>query len=408
MISRRQLVLWFVAALAALTLLVLVLISQHKTARTRWASFLAGDPHEGARLFQRKGCARCHGESGVGGPLGPALGLERIPKASLNQLVTAMWNHAPRMWERMRAENIPYPNLSQEEVAHLFAYLYTLRYVEEPGDTEHGRALFRNKGCITCHALRGVGGSIGPDLSAVGGVDTPIVWTQTMWNHAPVMEGVMKRFGLAWPKFESGEMNDLLAYVRTICGGPRREFQFLPADPERGWKLFQAKSCLACHAVNGEGGHTAPELGTGQPIPLTIVEFSGRMWNHSPEMWRAMRAKGISRPTFEGQEMADLIAFLSSLRYFEPVGSPQVGQRLFVARGCSQCHGARAEGTPLGPGLRGRGGNFTSVTLATALWRHGPKMYQRSQQIGRPWPTLAEKDVSDLVGFLNAPANGGR
>lgn len=403
MVTRRQLLLWVLAALAAITLLVLVLVSQHKATRTRWTTFLTGDPHEGARIFQRKGCAHCHGESGVARRLGPSLGLELTPKSSLNQLVTAMWNHAPNMWARMRTENIAYPDIDQEEMANLFAYLYTLRYIEEPGDPERGQLLFRTKGCVNCHALRGLGGHIGPDLSSVGGVDTPIIWTQTMWNHAPGMEGVMQQAGLIWPKFEGREMNDLLAYVRLVCDGSRREFELLPADPEHGWQLFQSKSCIACHEVNGKGGKIGPELGLGRRLPLSIVEFAGRMWNHSPQMWRAMKTRGIQRPSFEGREMADLIAFLSSLRYFEPGGSPQLGQKLFVERGCSHCHGASAEGTRTGPRLRGQGGNFTSVTLATALWHHGPRMYERAQELRRPWPSLLESDVSDLVIFLNTP-----
>jgi len=57
-----------------------------------------------------------------------------------------------------------------------------------------------------------------------------------MWNHAPKMEAGMQQLGAAWPKFEDGEMNDLLAYVREVCGGPRQETALLPANPDRGWK----------------------------------------------------------------------------------------------------------------------------------------------------------------------------
>ena len=79
-------------------------------------------------------------------------------------------------------------------------------------------------------------------------------------------------------------------------------------------------------------------------LPRTLTQMAGRMWNHSPEMWAAMKAKGIQRPTFEGKEMADLIAFLYSVRYFELGGSPIIGQQLFEERKCSQCHGSDAGG----------------------------------------------------------------
>jgi len=399
--SQRELLAWAMASLAALALLVGGVAQWQKDARTRWAVFLAGNPHSGRHLFQEKGCARCHAVNGVGGGLAPDLGFQRPARGSIDQLVAAMWNHAPRMWEQMRAQNVSYPVISQEEMAHLFAYLYTARYVDEPGDAVHGRRLFESKACSHCHGLYGVGGGIGPDLASVKGGDTPIVWTQAMWNHAPAMETGMQQVGLSWPKFEEREMNNLLAYIRETLGRPKREFELLPADPDRGRKLFQTKSCAVCHGANAEGSRSAPKLGPRPDAPLTIVQFAGLMWNHSPEMWRAMQARNIARPTFEDQEMADLISYLQSLRYFEPGGSAQVGETLFGQRGCADCHGRQGEGTRAGPPLRERGRTYASISLARALWQHGPRMYERAQQLGRPWPTLAESDIGDLVVFLN-------
>jgi mono/diheme cytochrome c family protein len=391
------------AALAASALLVGVLIWQHHATRTRWTTFLAGDPHAGFQLFQKKDCAHCHSVNGVGGRLAPDLGFAEPPLPSVNELVCAMWNHAPRMWSYMQAEKRAYPTLDREEMADLFAFLYTARYVDEPGDGERGHQLFKTKGCVACHALHGVGGKAGPDLSLVTGQYTPIAWTQAMWNHAPTMEAGMHQLGLPWPKFVGKEMNDLLAYIRENWGGPRREFEVLPADPDRGWKLFQSKSCIVCHSVKGEGGRLGPDLGPNRPLPASIVQFASLMWNHSPDMWRTMKAQGILRPGFEGQQMADLIAFLYSVRNSEPGGSSQLGMSLFASWGCSRCHGAHAEGTRQAPALRGRAETFNLVALAEALWRHGPKMYKKTQELGLPWPALAESEVGDLVVFLNTP-----
>jgi len=36
--------------------------------------------------------------------------------------------------------------------------------------------------------------------------------------------------------------------------------------------------------------------------------------------------------------------------------------------------------------------------------RHGPRMIDRAQELGIPWPTLKATDLGDLVSFLNAPA----
>src|ERR1019366_4988240 len=153
----------------------------------------------------------------------------------------------------------------------------------------------------------------------------------------------------------------------------------LPANPERGRKLFQSKSCIMCHSVQGKGGRRGPELGPDRQRSLTVVQLAGLAWNHSPATWRSLDARSITRPTFEGQDIADLVAFLAGLSYFDPAGSPAKGQMLFSDRGCSYCHGDRAQGTQAGPVIRGPGTSLTAITLATALWQHGPNMYRRSR-----------------------------
>ncbi len=398
----RNPLLWLVAALLALAFLAGILVWQQRHVPARAPSFLAGDPAYGGVLFESKGCLHCHAINGFGGHLAPDLGAGRSPEANLSSLVTTMWNHAPEMWKRMQKDNVVAANLSQDDVTNLFAFLYIGRYMDEPGDPARGQKLLAAKGCLRCHAVHGAGGTRGPDLATISGVDTPIAWAQTLWNHAPAMEAGIQEFGLAWPRFQGAEMNDLLAYIRQISSAPRTEFKLLPADPKRGWELFQSKSCVSCHAIEGQGGHVGPDLGGSRGAPLTMVQFAGAMWNHSPQMFQEMRARSVERPHFAAQEMADLMAFFSSLRYFEPSGSASAGRGLFTSRGCARCHGANAEGTGAGPALRGSNQHFTSVAMATALWRHGPEMYRRTQNLGLPWPKLGDHDLGDLFAFLNS------
>ncbi len=403
MTARRQLLVWVAAAVAALLFFVSVLIWQHRVVQQQWSTFLVGNPRAGAQAFQQKGCSSCHAVCGAGTKLAPDLGLERSSGSSMSQLVTEMWNHAPIMWPRIQERRMAYPQFTAEEMANLFAYLFTTCYVDESGDSARGRVLFSRKGCVRCHTIGGDGGKVGPDLKSLGPVDTPIFWAQAMWNHAPAMEAHMRQFNMTWPRFDGEEMNDLLAYIRQERGAPQREFELLPADPRRGWTLFRNKGCISCHSARGEGGTTAPELGGGRPLPPTLTQVAGQMWNHSPEMWAAMKAKGIERPTFQEKEMADLIAFLYSLRNFELGGSPLIGKDLFNERKCSQCHGADGQGGKFGPNLRKRGRLLTPINLAEALWSHGPAMYQRSKQLGLGWPSLKQGDLDHLLAFLNSP-----
>lgn len=408
MTAQRLLWVWIGVALAALLALIAVLSWRSRSSEEYWSTFLVGDPHEGTHTFREKGCSLCHAVNGVGGKVAPDLGFQRPVRSTLSQLVTEMWNHAPRMWAQMDVEHMAYPAFSTKEMANLFAYLYTARYVDEPGDSAQGRRLFTEKSCSRCHAIGGEGGKLAPDLTRLKLEDTPIFWAQAMWNHAPAMETHMRQLSLEWPRFEGSEMNDLLAFIRQERAGPRREFDLLPADPKRGWSLFQKKGCINCHAIQGEGGTTAPDLGTGRPLAPTLTQVAAQMWDHSPAMWAQMKAKGIERPTFAGQEMADLIAFLYSVHYFQMAGSPLVGRELFTSHACSRCHGEEGQGGELGPRLRGTGKFLTPVTFAKALWAHGPRMYQRAQQLGVTWPDLKESDLGHLLAFLNSPPEESR
>ena len=404
MSSRRQKITLIVATTVALLLLVGTLVWQRRGAPERWNTFLVGDPRIGAQTFQQKGCSGCHSVLGSGAKLAPDLGLRGAAGSNMDELVTQMWNHAPRMWEQLRVSHRSFPQFTAEEMANLFAYLYVTCYDDESGDRARGELLFTQKGCIRCHSIGELkGGSVGPNLRDLGPVVTPIFWTQTMWNHAPAMETHMRDLNIAWPQFEGEQMNDLLSFVRYVRGGTEQESDLLPADPSRGWVLFRDKGCLSCHAIRGKGGTVGPDLGSDRPLPRTMTQMAGRMWNHSPQMWAAMKAKGIERPTFEGKEMADLIAFLYSVRYFELGGSPIVGQELFKERKCSQCHGSDAGGGEVGPNLRKAGKFFTPVSFALALWSHGPRMYAKADALGLGWPTLNEGDLTHLLAFLNSP-----
>jgi cytochrome c2 len=304
------------------------------------------------------------------------------------------------MWERITTEKVHYPSLSNEEMAHLFTYLYLARFVDAPGDPERGRGVFAEKGCRDCHERRRVPQA--PDLREPRAGGDALAWPQAMWNHARRMQASAERLGLSWPRFGGNEINDLVAYVEERSGAPRA-WPAAPADPTKGWEVFQNKSCTACHSLDGANDRIGPDLGPSRRLPGTYNQFAAAMWNHAPEMFSAAQRAGIPRPQFKGQEMADVMAFLYSLHYADPQGSPLVGQSLFQWRGCARCHGPDGAGTRVAPALRGRGRHFTSVVLGATLWRHGTQMHILTQRMGFAWPTLLETDVGAVLAFLNEP-----
>ncbi len=406
---QRELVLWVAVATAALVVFGVILRFQYWNTQSRFAIAVTPQPAQGNAVFRAKGCAKCHGETAAGTALGPAL---RQRAASLPQLVTAMWNHAPRMYEAMNQAKLPYPTLSYDETGQLVAYLYLTSYSDGPGDAQRGQELFVSKQCARCHTRDGNPGGA-PGVQQLAAADSPITWTQALWNHASEMENRMQRAGLSWPRFQANELRDLYAYVRQAGGRADTDMIVPAADPDRGWQVFQEKYCINCHSLKkpaavvnvSEPAKRAlgPVLGADGKLPPTFSQFGEAMLNHFPDMNRAMRSLGQPPPRFESQEVVDLAVFLYGLHYLEPSGSPQVGASIFTWRGCADCHGSRADGTARGPALRGRGQTYTAVRLATYLWGHGAKMYEQSRKAGQAWPVLQESDVGDLLSFLNTP-----
>jgi cytochrome c len=82
-------------------------------------------------------------------------------------------------------------------------------------------------------------------------------------------------------------------------------------NPERGKKLFVDKGCVACHAVNGVGGHDAPNMDAHRSMGLVHpFDFAANMWNHAAAMIAAQEGAMGEQIYFTGQELADIIAFV--------------------------------------------------------------------------------------------------
>ena len=395
---RRGKPVWSPVAFAALCLAGGVWLSAQGPASGGY--FVPGDAKAGLRTFFDRGCARCHSVLGEGGKSAPDLARAPGGHLSAGGLVSAVWNHAPAMWVRMDEARVSLPNLSEEEMTNLFAFIYSVRSMDEPGNAERGRQLLADRGCLSCHAVAGRGGRTGPDLRRWASYRNPVSWIQAMWNHAPAMQLLMEQRGLRWPEFTGSDVADLIAYVRTQATNPRRHVYLKPADPASGRAVFRRKGCSNCHSLRGRTGR-GPDLGTRQ-FPRTLGEFAARMWNHSPAMWASMQAQEIPRPQFSNREMADLIAYLFAERYFEASGSRRRGGRVFEVKGCSTCH--LPEGGGLGPDLAVWRGRVTPVALATAMWNHGPVMLEHMRQQKMPWPAFQPREMVDLMEFLNRGA----
>ncbi len=364
---------------------------------------IPGDARRGWRVFSEKGCIQCHSMGEKGRMTAPDLSKTPSTHLSAAGLAAEMWNHAPGMWEKISARWIEFKRLDETEMADLFAFLYFMRYLDEPGDPAKGKEVLKTKRCTECHGIGEKRGKVGPDLAEWAEFTNPILWVQMMWNHALKMKKEMDKVTIPWPKLGGNDIVDIIAYIRSLK--PYGEKVFLaPGDPVEGKRLFSEKGCGQCHAIHGKGGTKAPDLSIQKKdFPPTIGQFAGLMWNHFPEMFKEMQKENIKVPELSAKDMANITAYLFSIRYFDPVGDKVAGKKLFQERRCNFCHDIQkdAQGNKEGPNLAKLKGMVSPIYMATALWNHGPKMIGKMKEKNLKWQKITAKELIDLMEYFN-------
>lgn len=350
---------------------------------------LPGDIKAGWKVFTTKKCGVCHAIWGEGGKGGPDLGTLPESYVSQSQLAALMWNHWPEMWGKMAAKKIPSQKMEKTEMADLFAFLYFIRYMDEPGNPQSGKVLMEIKHCSKCHPIVKEGAR--GDLSPWGMYMNPILWAQMMWNHVPQMEQEMKKKGLPLVEFKGNEMVDIIAYIRSLSSKMEKVY-LSPGNLQSGKKLFTQKGCIQCHLPQGE-----LDLSKKKDFPRTLAQLAGMMWNHSYKMWKGMKEKGMERPTLSPQEMADLVAYLFSTQYFGEPGNPEEGKRVFTKKQCNLCH---SKGTKM-PNLSFLKGQISPIFMAQTMWNHGPEMLEKIRKAKISWRKIDSKEMVDLMEYLN-------
>ncbi len=273
----------------------------------------------------------------------------------------------------------------------------------QPGFTQNalaGSQVFGSKGCVKCHAVNGLGGTIGPDLGHIARRRSFYELAATMWNHVPRMGDEMRAHGIERPQMTEREAGDLIAFLFTL------DYFDPPGDVENGKHLFSEKKCVVCHQVGVYGGVVGPSLDhLGQYGSPILVAAS--MWNHGPAMAELMEEKGVPRPTFTGSELTDLISYLESATpaslagplYVLP-GNAEEGRVLFTEKGCIACHSVQGVGGRVAPDLAERGQQWGLTEFAAAMWNKGPTMAKVAKARDVEIPQLGAGEMADLVAFL--------
>ena len=267
------------------------------------------------------------------------------------------------------------------------------------GDPSKGQSLFVAKGCVGCHAVRGAGGHVGPDLGRTAVKGSFYEIAAAMWNHSQAMDEKMRDFRVSRPSFQGRELADLLGFLYFL------NYFDEPGDPAAGKVLFAQKHCIQCHAIGAEGGATGPRL-DALPRGTSPLSIAQNLWNHGPVMVPSIKRMGLDVPNFQGSEIVDLVAYLRShgqrraTREFRSAGDAERGRRLFAAKGCSRCHAMFARGGGVGPDLGTTELRGSVTQLAGRMWNHWPAMSEGMRAIGMSPPSFHGDELADVFAYV--------
>jgi cytochrome c2 len=270
-----------------------------------------GNPTRGRYLFNEKGCNSCHPLSGKGKEGEP--GLDQFPQnISPIFLSQAIWNHGPVMIASMVKLGMKWPVFEGTEMMDLLEYIkINAKGPKEtafitPGNPREGRQVFVSKGCIKCHAIRGEGGKEGEDLGKRAKVFYKSLTqiASLMWNKGPTVLAKMSQAQSGLPKFTPKEMADLISYLYFL------HFIDEPGNPMSGKKVFSDLGCSKCHGLDGKPGELMTISLSKYQKAASPMDIVAGIWDHSSEIEKAMKERGIPWPRFGKGELADLLEFI--------------------------------------------------------------------------------------------------
>jgi mono/diheme cytochrome c family protein len=282
--------------------------------------------------------------------------------------------------------------LTSNEAADLFAYMYSVLYFAPAGDVARGRDTVE-KNCAVCHSDTPVAGAAGSPISTWAAVKDPVVWAGRMWNHAPEMNKEVLAKARPWPRLSGQDVADLMVYLRSLPVLRAKSSTFAMGEPEQGQPVFE-RSCESCHSFGPGAGKTFDLL--RRSAPQTVTGYIAAMWNHAPLMQR-----DEVRWQLDPEDMPDLIAFLFSQSYFFERGDAGRGRRVFTNENCARCHEQLRKQTGA-PDLTQSTELYSPITLISAVSRHTPAMFEAGRARAVSWPQFQGSEMADLIAYLNS------
>src|ERR1051326_4177015 len=257
-------------------------------------------------------------------------------------------------------------------------------------DSTRGAALFREQMCTNCHTVKGDGARLAPDLGQrLDRNYTPAGIASLMWNHGPTMWAAIHKQGLKMPDLSEAQAADLFAYFYSA------HFFEKPGEAQHGKAVFISKGCAGCHALTADAPSVGPPVSQGDALTAPIILIQ-KMWEHAPQMRKAMEARQIKWPELTSHDMTDLLVYLQNLpqnrhtEHFLKVPAPEGGEELFRSKGCANCHkDAKAFENLIG--------DSTLTDVAAAMWNHAPLMMKDPDTLPGP---ISVPEMRQIISYV--------
>lgn len=348
------------------------------------AAPLDADAARGGSFFQTQMCVNCHAIRGAGGTQAPDLGQRYDRDYTPAGIAARMWNHAPVMWAAMSRQKIAVPRINEDQAADLFAFFYSVRYFEKPGEAERGKRVFEGKHCSECHSLTAAGRKVGTPVEGWGSLTDPIALADRMWDHGAKMRAEMAQRNIPYPQLSAQELDDLMVYLQNLPQTRNAKLEFSLPSPEGGAGLFEQKGCSGCHK-----GAMSLE---NKLSDATLTDVAAAMWNHAPLMQQPP-------PDLSLAEMRQILGYIWGRQFFQTHGDAERGKKAFDQKKCASCHNDASSGAPA---LSKPAKPYTTIAMITVLWGHGPSMLSKMQERRVSWPQLSAADMANLIAYLNS------
>ena len=106
-------------------------------------------------------------------------------------------------------------HVSAEDMRRVMALMMDIGLALPPMDSRRGRELFLDKGCVVCHSVNDVGGTVGPALNAA---DMPkpmnaFEFAARMWRGAPYMAQMQQDLLGEVISLSGQDLADLIAFA---------------------------------------------------------------------------------------------------------------------------------------------------------------------------------------------------